>query len=48
MTKRMKEICEKEKGANKKYEKKGKARRAYNDYSFSSSSSKDDEEANLF
>ena len=42
----------KEKGADRKYEKKGKARRAYivwqdNDDSSSSSSSKDDEEANL-
>ena len=42
----------KEKGANKKFEKKGKVRRAYiawqdNDDSSSSSSSKEDEEANL-
>jgi len=37
----------KEKGSYKKYKKKGKSRRAYNDVSSSNFSSKDDEEANL-
>ncbi|XP_068498418.1 uncharacterized protein [Phaseolus vulgaris] len=36
-----------EKKGHKKYEKKGKSRRAYNDNSSSSSSSKEDEEANF-